>query len=107
MKPWTLKEQDRLIEMYVDESKPVSEIAKELGRTEGSVYARTRTLGLKRKPMQFEVYRGHVLLAEGTAQECADELGITLNAFYTHHYRTKRPTRKNLDRVILVYAVEG
>jgi len=75
IKFWTLREEDFLKENYGEMN--AKECAAHLGRSIQSVKKKAQALGLKLPPTMYEVYQGENVVAEGTAQECADKLNCS------------------------------
>ena len=102
-KPWTMKEISFLQENageYTDH-----EFAEILDRTYRSVRAMRYKLGLPAKKAIYEVSRGNEVLARGTAEECAEQLGVskkTVTFLTTPSYLKKR---KNLEKSMIAVRV--
>ncbi len=108
MKPWSFNEYKFLEENLNILSLP--EIAEKLNRTYSSVYGQMTNLGLKqtrkyrrrnRKRVEYAVYQGEEHLVTGTAEECAEKLGIepdTIKWLTTPSGQKRIANRKNPDR---------
>ena len=55
---------------------------------------------------EYAVYKGESLLAVGTAEECAEEMGVTLGYIRWLATPSAKKRRKNHDRCILAYRLE-
>ena len=102
-RPWTMKE----IRFLEDNHNHMSnkELADKLDRTVGSVANQKVKNGLTKRNI-YEVVRGYEVLATGTAEECAEQTGLSVSTirFYTSPAHKRRSA--DLDKAILVYRVD-
>mgnify|MGYP001161904469 CR=1 FL=1 len=74
-RPWTTKEIEFLKNNagnYTDK-----EFGEMLNRDRNSIGVIRRRLGLPAKIKLYEVWKGHEMLASGTLEECAEQLGVS------------------------------
>ena len=103
---WTTKE-IVLVKKMVSENKNLKEISKVLKRPYKSVYTKAYNLGLKAKQgskycnKQFALYRNDKYLTEGTIEQLAEYLGVTVRTirFYMNKAYLERTT-ENATRII-------
>lgn len=82
-KRWTDEEDAFLEENYLEMTR--KEIGEALGRTEGAIQGRIRTLGLSEKyQIEYAVYKNDRNVFAGNAKECAEFLGVKLESFYRY-----------------------
>lgn len=103
---WTMKELQFLEDNH--EIMSNKEIAAELNRTEGSVAMCKVRRGIKsfKNKKIYEVVRGYEVLATGTAEECAEQTGLSLNTIYFYTTPAHRRRSVDLDKAILVHRVD-
>ena len=105
-KPWTMKD----LQFLEDNHNFMShkELADKLDRTgaSGAVQKNKRGLKSSKSKKIYEVVRGYEVLATGTAEECAEQPGLSVSTirFYTSPAHKRRSA--DLDKAILVYRVD-
>lgn len=76
----------------------IQEIAEHLGRTFYSVQIKKNSLKIKLPVTEYAVYRGDYLVASGTAEECAQKLGVSkeyVRWLTTNSGKKRAASRKN------------
>lgn len=90
-RPWSDEDDSYMTEEYPHT--PVETLAMALKRTVRSVEQRASLLGLKKNLTRYEIYEDGKLLADGTAEELAKELYVSIDAIYNYIYQNDKANR--------------
>lgn len=101
---WTEEDERFLID---NKDMPNRKLADKLGRTISSIKNKKVKLDLvnpHRNPVIYEVVQGYEVLATGTAQECADELGLKRETIY--FYASTIHSERAKENSMIAYRID-
>jgi len=85
-----------------------AELAERLGRTKKSVAGKMVATGFTklRKGQLYEVLRGYEVIATGTAKECAEQLGLSVESIYRLSSLDHFKRQSDLEVAIVAFKIK-